>query len=41
MHVMHTIVTDVRGVFLSACLSVCLSVTNAPNDSGSASLSAA
>jgi len=34
MHKVQTIVTDVHGV----CLSVCLSVTNTPNDPGSALL---
>jgi len=34
MHEKQTILTDVRGV----CLSVCLSVTNALSDPGSASL---
>jgi len=38
MHEMQTIVTDVRGVCLSVSLFVCLSVTNALNDPGSASL---
>jgi len=35
MHEMQTIFTNVCGV----CLLVCLSVTNAPSDPGSASLS--
>jgi len=35
MHQIQTVVTDVRVV---RCLSVSLSVTNAPNDPGSASL---